>query len=54
MHRPIMHSTTLNQAEISCQNDRQARIAQWDEVARQSESWIGWGRYYHQRLTEMF
>ncbi len=49
-----MHSTTLNQAEISCQNYRQARIAHWDEVARQSESWIGWGRYYHQRLTEIF
>jgi len=49
-----MHMTPLNQAEISCQNHRQARIAHWDEVARQSESWIGWGRYYHQRLTEIY
>ena len=49
-----MHSTTLDQEKITCQNHRRARIAHWDEVARQSESWTGWGRYYHQRLTEIY
>lgn len=40
-----MHSTTLDQEKITCQNHRRARIAHWDEVARQSESWTGWGQY---------
>ncbi len=46
--------TTLNQAGITSQDYRQARIAHWDEIARQPDRVIGWGRYYHQRLTEIF
>ena len=49
-----MHRTTLNQAEFTFQNYRRARITHWDAVARQSDSGTGWGRYYHQRLTEIF
>ena len=44
----------MNQAEFTFQNYRRARITHWDAVARQSDSGTGWGRYYHQRLTEIF
>jgi SAM-dependent methyltransferase len=31
-----------------------ARIAHWDTVARQLDTWTGWGGGYHQRLTSIF
>jgi len=33
---------------------RKQRIAHWDEVARQLETWKGWGGYYHQRLIQVY
>jgi len=33
---------------------RKQRIAHWDEVGRQLETWKGWGRYYHQRLIDIY
>src|SRR5207302_997417 len=35
-------------------NYRKARVAHWNEVAREFESWTGWGGYYHRRLTEIY
>lgn len=33
---------------------QQSRMAQWDAVARKTDTWTGWGGYYHQRLTEIY
>jgi len=33
---------------------QQARIAHWDNIARRSETWRGWGGYYHRRLAEVY
>jgi SAM-dependent methyltransferase len=32
----------------------QARVRHWNEVARNLETWTGWGGYYHRRLTEVY
>jgi SAM-dependent methyltransferase len=33
---------------------QQARIGHWDTIARRSETWHGWGGYYHRRLAEVY
>jgi ubiquinone/menaquinone biosynthesis C-methylase UbiE len=33
---------------------QQTRIAHWDAIARKRDSWQGMGRWYHQRLSEIF
>ena len=33
---------------------QKARVCHWDEVARQLETWAGWGSYYHCRLSEIY
>ena len=33
---------------------QQARIAHWDAVARQHDSWQGMARWYHRRLVEIY
>jgi SAM-dependent methyltransferase len=33
---------------------QQARISQWDHVARKRDSWKGWGGPYHARLSEVY
>lgn len=33
---------------------QQTRIAHWDTVARQSDTWTGWGSYYHRRLEQIY
>ena len=33
---------------------QQARIGHWDNIARRSETWHGWGGYYHRRLAEVY
>lgn len=33
---------------------RQGRIAHWDRVARQWDTWTGWGGAYHRRLTKVY
>jgi SAM-dependent methyltransferase len=35
-------------------NYQQARIAHWDAVTQQMDTWTGWGGYYHQRLTQIY
>ena len=43
--------TSVDAAQIKYQ---QARVDHWNEVARKSETWRGWGGYYHRRLTEVY
>jgi len=33
---------------------QQTRISHWDSIARKRDSWQGMGKWYHQRLTEIF
>jgi ubiquinone/menaquinone biosynthesis C-methylase UbiE len=33
---------------------RQARIAHWDVIARQMDTWAGWGGCYHRRLEQVY
>ncbi len=33
---------------------QQTRIEHWDDIARRSDHWRGWGGYYHRRLTEVY
>jgi len=33
---------------------QQARIAHWDAVARQMDTWSGWGGHYHRRLEAVY
>ena len=33
---------------------QQTRIAHWDTIARRRDSWQGMGKWYHQRLAEIF
>jgi SAM-dependent methyltransferase len=41
----------LDTAEIKYQ---QTRVLHWNEVARKTETWKGWGDYYHFRLTQIY
>jgi SAM-dependent methyltransferase len=43
--------TFIDEARIQYQ---QARLRHWNEVARQLETWKGWGGYYHQRLAQVY
>ena len=45
-------SSTLNSTQA--QQYQQSRMAHWDEVAQQPLTWRNWGRYYRQRLTEIY
>ncbi|HQX17791.1 MAG TPA: class I SAM-dependent methyltransferase, partial [Anaerolineales bacterium] len=33
---------------------QQSRISHWDAIARKTDSWRGMGRWYHQRLAEIY
>src|SRR5215510_1679500 len=48
--------TTLIDSSVDAAQIRykQARLHQWDEVARKLETWTGWGGYYHNRLTQVY
>src|SRR5262245_47929546 len=35
------------------QSYNEQRRAHWDAVAKQTDSWQGWGGYYHRRLTQI-
>jgi ubiquinone/menaquinone biosynthesis C-methylase UbiE len=52
------HSTTTNSfsSSIDAAQSRyqQARVHHWAEVARKQETWVGWGAYYHRRLTQVY
>jgi SAM-dependent methyltransferase len=38
----------------TAQDYQQTRIAHWDAIARKRDTWQGMGRWYHQRLAEIF
>ena len=46
-----MNSPTFDSAGQAYQ---QTHIAHWDSVARQRDSWSGWGGSYHKRLAEVY
>ena len=33
---------------------QQSRISHWDAIARKTDSWRGMGKWYHQRLAEIY
>src|SRR5437764_10412285 len=49
-----MTHAALNTNTVSQARYRQARMDHWDAVARQMDTWTGWGGYYHRRLTEIY
>jgi len=36
------------------QTYQQTRITHWDTIARKRDTWRGMGRWYHQRLAEIY
>jgi SAM-dependent methyltransferase len=46
-----LDQTSTDTARLKYQ---QARLFHWDEVARNSETWPGWGSYYHRRLAQLY
>ncbi len=46
-----MNSPTFDSAG---QTYQQIRMAHWDTVARQRDSWTGWGGAYHKRLAQVY
>ena len=50
----ITSTPSLNRAEITRRNYQRARMAHWDVVARQMDTWTDWGGYYHRRLAEIY
>lgn len=47
---PQVHPTF----DAAGQNYQQTRISHWDAIARKRDTWQGMGRWYHQRLVEIF
>lgn len=43
-----------NPAETAQMRYSQSRIAHWDTIARQMDTWVGWGGHYHRRLTQIY
>ena len=53
--RPGVTTTGFNSSIDAAQTQyQQARLLHWNAVARQLETWTGWGDYYHRRLTEIY
>src|SRR5713226_398579 len=54
---PVSSVTTLSFNSFTDTSQikyQQARTSHWDEVARELETWTGWGGYYHRRLAEVY
>jgi ubiquinone/menaquinone biosynthesis C-methylase UbiE len=48
-------TTGFNSSIDSAQTKyQQTRLRHWNTVARQLETWSGWGDYYHRRLAEIY
>ena len=47
-------TTTDSTFDPAGQNYRQTRIAHWDAIARKRDSWKGMGKWYHNRLQEIY
>lgn len=49
-----MDMLNTNLFDSAGQTYQQTRIAHWDAIARQRDAWQGMGRWYHQRLAEIY
>ena len=49
-----MKHMTLNMNTASQARYLQERMDHWDAIARQMDTWTGWGGYYHRRLAEIY
>jgi SAM-dependent methyltransferase len=49
-----MTTTTDPSLDPAGQTYRQTRIAHWDAIARKRDTWRGMGRWYHQRLFDIY
>src|SRR5713101_4835968 len=49
MKHAALHTDTASHARY-----RQTRMDHWDAVARQRDTWTGWGGSYHRRVTEIY
>jgi SAM-dependent methyltransferase len=49
-----MTTTTDPSLDPAGQTYRQTRIAHWNAIARKRDTWRGMGRWYHQRLFEIY
>src|SRR5918999_5443359 len=48
---PIKDLKSIDAARLKYQ---QTRRNHWNTIARDLESWTGWGEYYHERLTHVY
>lgn len=46
--------TVQNQADAGRTRYELERISHWDAVARQIDTWSGWGGYYHRRIAQIY
>ncbi len=42
------------EADIDFRQYQESRVAYWNNIARKSDHWKGWGGYYHKRLAEIY
>ena len=49
-----MKAATLNHTDASQENYQRSRIAHWNAVSRQMDTWTGWGGAYHRRLEQVY
>jgi hypothetical protein len=40
--------------DVNFASCRQSRRNHWDAVARKMDSWTGWSKAYHERLTQVY
>jgi ubiquinone/menaquinone biosynthesis C-methylase UbiE len=44
----------MNREQLTRREYRRARVAHWDTIACQMDTWTGWGSYYHRRLAQIY
>lgn len=47
-------TSEANLAETAQMRYSRSRMAHWDTIARQMDTWTGWGGYYHRRLAQIY
>ena len=54
LNKSRVKATGANATQAAKKSYQQARIAHWASVARQMDTWTGWGAYYHHRLVQIY
>jgi SAM-dependent methyltransferase len=54
MNRTKANSSSHHHVDASQENYQRSRIAHWNGVARQMDTWTGWGGAYHRRLEQVY